>query len=85
MFPMKMWTDIEKGKVFSVRAAHYPPEVKTVLKGLSNLIALSFHEGILYVAQCLQCSKNRIDQKDLAGEEVLNLQNMTVIQWKRHV
>ena len=30
--------DIEK--VFSVRAAHYPPDVKTVLKGLSNPIAL---------------------------------------------
>ena len=53
--------DIEKGKVFSVRAAHYwAPDVKTALKGLSNPIALSFHEGILYVPQCLQCSKNRI-------------------------
>ena len=53
-------SDIEKGKVFSVRSAHYPPEVKAVLKGLSNPIALSFQEGILYVAQCLQCSKNSV-------------------------
>ena len=62
-------SDIEKGKVFSVLASHYPAEVETVLKGLSNPIALSFHEGGLYVAEC---SKNRISNKDLAGEKILN-------------
>ena len=46
--------DIEK--VFSVRAAHYPVEDKTVLKGLSDSIALSFHEGVLYVAECIKNS-----------------------------
>ena len=40
-------SNIEKGKVFSVHAAHYLAEVETVLKGLSNPVALSFHEGVL--------------------------------------
>ena len=40
-------SDIEKGKVFSVHAAHYLAEVETVLKGLSNPVALSFHEGVI--------------------------------------
>ena len=73
--------DIEKGKVkvFTVRTAHYPAEVETSLKGLSNPIALSFHDGVLYVAEC---SKNRICHKDLAGKKVLNPQNMTVTQLK---
>ena len=43
-------SNIEKGKVFSILAALYPAEVETVLKGLSNPIALLFHEGVLYVA-----------------------------------
>ena len=72
-------SDIEKGKVFSVCASHYPAEAETVLKSLSNPIALSFHEGVLYVAEC---SKNRISYKDLAGEKVLNPQSMTVAKLK---
>ena len=60
---------MEKGKVVNVRAAHYPADLETVLKCLSSPIALSFHEGVLYVAQC---SINRISYEDLAGEKVLH-------------
>ena len=66
-------------KVFNVRAAHYPEEVETVLKGLSNPTALSFHEGVLYVAEC---SKNRISYKYLDGEKVSNSRELTVNQLK---
>ena len=66
--------DIVEGKVFSVHAAQYPSEVETVLKGLSNPVAFSFHEGVVYVVECTY--------KDLASEKVLDPQKMTVAQLK---
>ena len=69
-------SDIEKRKVISVHATHYPAEAETVLKDLPNPIALSFHEGVRHL---VERGKTRITYKDLAGEKVLNHQNMTVI------
>ena len=48
-------SDIENGNskyLACVSAAHYPPVVEFMLKGLSYPIALSFYEGFLYIAEC---------------------------------
>ena len=74
-------SDTEKGNSKHLVSVQHiaPAEVETVLKGLSNPIALSLHKGLLHIEEC---NKHRISYKDLAGEEVLNPQNITVAQSK---
>ena len=72
-------SDVAKGKVFGIRASHYPAEVETIAKGLSNPVSLTYHDEVLYVAEC---DSSRIAMFRIKGTKLLRPDSMTAAQLK---
>ena len=74
--------DIGKNAVFKVRVGHYPAGIDSVVLGLDKPLALSYHNGILFIAEC---NKNRIVFRDITGCTVLQPASMTVVMLKQNL
>ena len=65
-------SDIETGKIFKVRASHYPADVTVEMSGLKAPMGIIFLQGILYVANS---GGNGVAYKDTLGTTILDPTN----------
>ena len=63
------------GKVYKVRANHYPADVTVEMDNLDHPIGVAFYKNILY---CAENKRNAIVFKDLIGETIVNVDKLTV-------
>ena len=72
-------SDIVQGKVFKVRASHYPAGVTVEADSLDNPTGIALYNNFLFV---VESAANSIYFKDLVGTTIVNVNMLTVKQLK---
>jgi hypothetical protein len=73
-------SDVVRGKVYKVRANHYPANVTVEMDNLEHPIGVAVFKDILY---CVESQRNTIAFKDLTGETVVDVNKLTVEKLKK--
>ena len=68
-------SDVVQGKVFKIRANHYPANVTVELDCLERPIGVAVFNNVLY---CAESKRNAIAFKDLTGDTIVNVDKLTV-------
>ena len=68
-------SDVVQGKVYKVRANHYPANVTVEMDNLKHPSGVAVFKNILY---CAESQGNAIAFKDLTGDTVIDVNKLTV-------
>ena len=68
-----------QGKVYKVRANHYPADMTVEMNHLEHLTGVAVFKNILY---CAESKRNAIVFKDLTGDTVFDVDKLTVEKLK---
>ena len=68
-------SDVVQGKVFKIRANHYPANVTVELDCLERPIGVAVFNNVLY---CAESKRNAIAFKDLTGDTIVDVDKLTV-------
>ena len=68
-----------QGKVYKVRANHYPANVTVEMDHLEHPIGIFVFKDILY---CAESKRNAISFKDLTGDTIVDVDKLTVEKLK---
>ena len=74
--------DIMHGKVYKVRANHYPANVTIEMDCLEHPIGIVVFKDVLYCAELKKDAKDAIAFKDLTGETIVDVVKLTVEKLK---
>ena len=72
-------SDVVQGKVYKVRANHYPANVTVEMDHLEHPIGIFVFKDILY---CAESKRNAISFKDLTGDTIVDVDKLTVEKLK---
>ena len=70
---------VVQGKIYKVRANHYPANVTVEMDHLEHPIGVAVFKNILY---CTESKRNTIAFKDLTGETIVDVDKLTVEKLK---
>ena len=72
-------SDVVQGKVYKVRANHYPANVTVEMDHLEHPIGVAVFKDILY---CTESKRNAVAFKDLTGDTIVDVDKLTVEKLK---
>ena len=75
-------SDVIHGKVYKVRANHYPANVTIEMDCLEHPIGIAVFKDVLYCAESKKDAKDVIAFKDLTGETIVDVVKLTVEKLK---